>query len=235
MSKEESLIFLRIVARILATENVLLPPAPLKPWEWPRDDRMLFYERKRLFWGEHIEGNMVPYNLRPSRKLGRYVTAIGERLRERGSIHNTRAWLGRLRQVLWDALRGLNILESAGIGFNNKVPYGIRIERFELHPFGDNVSRCSACRYVMGETLLDVCYRCGQDAQETNADTIENYYRRAALFASPESAFPDPYAMRATNTRQPLEERMPATSSAGSRRCSCRRKIRSTRELTFSP
>ena len=40
LSQEETRSFLRTVARILATENVLLPPEPLKPWEWPFDDRM---------------------------------------------------------------------------------------------------------------------------------------------------------------------------------------------------
>ena len=31
----ETVIFLRSLARLLATEDILLPPEPFKPWEWP--------------------------------------------------------------------------------------------------------------------------------------------------------------------------------------------------------
>lgn len=43
LSKEETKSLLRTVARILATENILLPLEPKKPWEWPPDDRVHFY------------------------------------------------------------------------------------------------------------------------------------------------------------------------------------------------
>ena len=48
LSQNETHSLLRTVARILATENILLPPEPLKPWEWPFDDRMQPYERQRI-------------------------------------------------------------------------------------------------------------------------------------------------------------------------------------------
>ena len=47
LSQDETRLLLRTVARILATENILLPPDPLKPWDWPFDDRMQPYERQR--------------------------------------------------------------------------------------------------------------------------------------------------------------------------------------------
>ena len=78
------------------------------------------------------------------------------------------------------------------------MPYGIRIDSFELHPVGDVVFRCRACRYVMGEALLGVCYRCGQESEKVEPESIRNFYRRAALFAEPRSEFPDPYPVRAT-------------------------------------
>ena len=48
LSQDETRLLLRTVARILATEDILLPPEPLKPWEWPFDDRMKPYERRRI-------------------------------------------------------------------------------------------------------------------------------------------------------------------------------------------
>ena len=81
LSQDETRLLLRTVARILATENILLPPDPLKPWDWPFDDRMQPYERQRIIPGKHrIGDNVVPYNLRPYRKLGRYVGAIARTL-----------------------------------------------------------------------------------------------------------------------------------------------------------
>ena len=71
LTQDETRLLLRTAARILATENILLPPDPLKPWEWPFDDRMRPYERQRLIPGNRRQGdNIVPYNLRPYRKLG---------------------------------------------------------------------------------------------------------------------------------------------------------------------
>ena len=46
LSQDETRLLIRTVARILAAENILLPPEPLKPWEWPFDHRMQPYERK---------------------------------------------------------------------------------------------------------------------------------------------------------------------------------------------
>ena len=52
LSQDETRLLLRTVARILATENILLPPDPLKPWDWPFDDRMQPYERQRIIPGQ---------------------------------------------------------------------------------------------------------------------------------------------------------------------------------------
>ena len=72
LSQDETHSLLRTVARILATENILLPPEPLKPWEWPFDHRMQPYERQRIVPGNRRQGdNIVPYNLQPS--TGRWV------------------------------------------------------------------------------------------------------------------------------------------------------------------
>ena len=199
LTEEETKSLLRIVSRILATENILLPPDPAKPWEWPFDDRIERYERQRIIPGNaRANETTIPYNLRPYRKLGRYLQAVGRALRVQGRIDDIDQWLKGLHWQLWNALKGFKILVNAGRRVNGEVPQGIRIDAFDLNPIVDKVFRCSACRYVMGEALLQVCYRCGQTAERVDPSSIQNYFRRSALFAKPGSGFPDPYSVRAT-------------------------------------
>ena len=198
LSQYETRLLLRTVARILATENVLLPPNPLKPWDWPYDDRMQAYEKRRIIPANRRQGdNIVPYNLRPYRKLGRYVGAIARTLVAAGRIQDADKWLEELHWPLWNALKGFKILVPAGKRVGDQVPYGIRIDSFELWPIEDAVFRCTACRYVMGEALLGVCYRCGQTAEQVEATSIQNFYRRAAMFAGSGSGYPDPFPIQA--------------------------------------
>ena len=198
LTEEETKSLLRIVARILATENILLPPEPARPWEWPFDDRMEPYEKQRIIPGYRREKQTIPYNLQPSRKLGRYIQAVGRALRAQGRLDDIEQWLKGLHWPLWNALKGFKILVNAGRRINDEVPQGIRIDSFELHPILDTVFRCAACRYVMGEALLGICYRCGQTTERVDPSTIQNYFRRSALFANPGSDFPDPYPVQAT-------------------------------------
>ena len=196
LTEAETKAVLRTTARILATENILLPPEPAKPWEWPFDDRIKAYERRRIFPGYRVTDNNVPYNFRPHRKLGRYIGAISHQLANLGRIANEENWLKELHWPLWNALKGFKIIVPAGKRVGDQVPYGIRIDSFELHPVEDEVFQCQACGYVMGEVLLDVCYRCGQSTEPVNSQSIQNYFRRAALFAKPGSGFADPYPVR---------------------------------------
>ncbi len=208
ITEDETKSFLRIVARILATENILLPPHPNDPWEWPFDERMQKYERRRIVQGDRSdpEMNLVPFNLHPYRKLGRYAAAVARVLKDKGRITSNQKWLRELRSPLWQALTGFRVLVSAGrrtpvqlfSGAASRVPHSIRIDSFELNPVGDEVYRCRTCRYVMGEALLGVCYRCGQQSEKVVPKSVRNFYRRAALFAEPGSEFPDPYPVRAT-------------------------------------
>ena len=198
LSQDETRLLLRTVARILATENILLPPDPLKPWDWPFDDRMQPYERQRIIPGNRrIGDNVVPYNLRPYRKLGRYVGAVARTLAAAGRIKDADKWLEELHWPLWTALKKFKILVPAGRRIEDEVPQGIRIDSFELWPIEGSVFRCAACRYVMGESLLGVCYRCGQAAEPVEAESIHNFYRRAAMFAGAGSGYPDPFPIQA--------------------------------------
>ncbi len=198
LSQNETRTLLRTVARILATEDILLPPEPLKPWEWPFDDRIQPYERKRLIPAWRRKGdNIVLYNLGPYRKLGRYIIAVARQLVTEGRIPDADKWLKEIHWPLWNALKGFKIIVPAGKKIDGKTPYGIRIDAFELRPIGETVFRCSACRYVMGEVLLGVCYRCGQTVEQVEATSIQNFFRRAAVFARPGSGHPDPYPLQA--------------------------------------
>ena len=207
LSQDETRSLLRTVARILATENILLPPEPLKPWEWPFDDRMQPYERQRIIPANRrpASGNLVPYNLRPYRKLGRYVRAVSRALVSEGRLQDADKWLEELHWPLWNALKGFRILVPAGRRVDDQTPYGIRIDSFELRSIGETVFQCGACRYVMGEVLLGVCYRCGQTVEQVEATSIQNFFRRSAMFARPGSGHPDPFPLQAAEHTAAVE------------------------------
>lgn len=200
LTSEESIVFLRSVVRILATENILLPPEPIEPWRW-NQDRVRSFERRKLFWGDAVTRNNVPYNLRTTRKLGRYVHAVSRALVERHRFRNKAEadqWIAQLRTPLWDALRAYRLLVPAGRRLENgQTPYGIRIDVFELHPITTKISKCKSCGYIMSETILDVCTRCGQKTESVPPETVENYYSRAAQYIKPINPFDDPFPLRA--------------------------------------
>lgn len=198
-SQEETQVFLQCVTRVLATEKILLAPEPHKPWEWP-DDLVKRHERNRLFWGYKREGDGIPYNLTPKRKLGRYVRAISRALVAEGRLANYAVadqWLKDLQNPLWKTLQGLRILQWAGAKVGDQASLGIRVDSFELQTIGIQVHRCKSCAYVMGDTLLNVCLRCGQGTELVPTSALKSYYRRAAFHALPESDFDDPYPLRA--------------------------------------
>ncbi len=198
MTEVESQLFIRTVARILATDHVLLPPEPANYWEWPRDDRMQNWERQRLVNGPgRAPAFSVHYYITGGNKLARYARAVANALQGRKSIESADQWLSQTHKQLWEALTQFRILTPAGQPSGNMQPYGIRIDRFTLHPMGETVHRCSACRYVMGEALLNVCYRCGQQTFPESVKGIANFYRRMTRFAQPTSDYPDPYPVRA--------------------------------------
>lgn len=95
-------------------------------------------------------------------------------------------------------MKGLNILQWAGAKIDNQIPYGIPISTYSLHPLGDTVEQCEACAYVMSETLLNVCVRCGQRTRRVPTASLRNYYRLAAFHALPDSLYDDPYPLRAS-------------------------------------
>ena len=109
LTEQETRVFLRSIARVLATEKILLPPEPIDPWKWP-EKKVGKYDRKRIFWGEKSIGNNIPYNLWATRKLGRYVIAISRALLKAGRFTNK----AEARQVgSWIAPATLGCLDRA--------------------------------------------------------------------------------------------------------------------------
>lgn len=201
LTVDETITLIRLVSRILATENALLPPEPFKPWEWPKD-RVKDYERLVIIpaWGKQGRA-IVPYNLQPYRKLGRYVAAVARALVAAGRLPTHDAaeqWVKQLYYPLWNTLRGTKVLQWAGKKIGDQIPHGLRVDSFVLHPLPELVYQCASCAYVMGEALLSVCIRCGQSVQEIPVTELRNYYRLAALHALPTSGFDDPYPLRAS-------------------------------------
>jgi ATP-dependent helicase YprA (DUF1998 family) len=198
LTEPETKLFIQSVTRLLATENVILPPEPFKPWEWDFD-LLERYQRKVLLWANRTTERVVPYNLSPYRKLGRYAIAVSNALVRDGRLADATSaarWLKQLRKELINALIGFRVLQAAGRKIDGQVPWGIRLDSFSLHPLDGEVSRCRSCAYVMSEALLGVCVRCGQDCERVRADDIRNYYRLAAIHALPNSPFDDPHPLR---------------------------------------
>ena len=56
--------------------------------------------------------------------------------------------------------------------------------------------KCQACGYIMSETVLNVCTRCGQLTQNVQASSLHNFYRRTAHYIDTTNPFEDPYPLR---------------------------------------
>lgn len=200
LTSEESSGLLQTVSRILAAENILLPPQPLAPWAWP-SLLVRRWERQVLIRHSRRVAHAIPFNVGNRRKLGRYLLAVGRHLVRAGRLRSSgeaEGWVRRLENPLWEALTGLGILEPAGQTIENRPPYGIRVDRFVLHPVGETVQRCRSCGFVMVEAPFPVCRRCGQTTEPSDPDVVTSFYRRAALFAAPDAPSDDPYPVRAT-------------------------------------
>ena len=197
LSKEETKSLLQTVVRILATENILLPPNPRNLGSGPPTTECTSIEKQRIFPAYHWKGqDQVPYNLQAHRKLRRYVRAIARQLAAEERIQDVKPWLEELHWPLWNGLKGFRTLVPAGRRVNDQTPFGIRIDSIELRPIGDTVFRCSACGYVMGKVLLGVSYRCVQATDQAEATSIQSFFRRSARFAQPGSGYPDPYPLQ---------------------------------------
>lgn len=209
-TEAEMKVFVRNLARLLASEHVLLPPTPHNPWDWP-NDQVKDYHQRRLITGWTSDSRNIAFNFEPYRKTGRYVQAIADALISEGRLADEakkEEWLKELFWPLWNTLKSksFKVLDYAGRKFDNKQPMGIRIDRFELHPIHGEVHRCNSCGFIMTENLLNVCMRCGQETEPISPDEVQSFYRQTALYALPGAGFDDPYPLRAAEHTSQTEQ-----------------------------
>jgi len=190
LSRTETLALVHSVTRILASEDILLPPS-LDPRDW--DDAVVrFFERRVMLTEERRPGSFVwtAHPQQPNR-LTRYLGAIASNVgqdRSEGSEH--------IMRVLLEYLKEMRIVSPAQGG-----GWGISLERMALAPMGSTAWSCEQCGYVSAESVRDVCLRCQGRLTEKPAQQIirdrKNYYRRLAVIVLDKEGYPDPFPLRA--------------------------------------
>lgn len=183
------------VVRLLATEDVLLPPVTQDLRDWVGDVVPQWDRRVLVAPSERGGDNRVQFNPSGRGKLNRYLKSVAARLASLGRLQGSNAvdqWLQDITDPLFNVLRQLGILirDSQNIGF------GINIDRFQLEPIQDQVHVCRACAYISNRVVLNVCLRCGNETQLRPATEIRNYYRRTVRFAIPKQEYPDPFSLK---------------------------------------
>ncbi len=180
------------VMRLLATEDVLLPPSlDLRDW----GEMVPHWDRNLLVAPPRSGNHLVTFDPTRRTKLGRFLRSVAEKLLRENKIQGANAvdlWLTDLTDPLFNVLQQFGLI-TADI---NNAGYGINIDRFQLEPIGDRVHVCNACAYITNRAVLNVCLRCGQDTELRPTSEVQNYYRRSVGFARPGSPFPDPFALR---------------------------------------
>lgn len=193
LTTAESADLLEGVVRLLATEDVLLPPSlDLRDW----GELVAIWDKKLLAApGSPTTQQHVPFDPTGDRKLGRYLRAVANVLAGTGKISGPNAvdqWLAALAQQVFQALCSLGIIvsDAQGLGF------GVNIDRFQLEPIQPQVYVCDSCAYVSNRAVLGVCLRCGQQASQRPATSLRNYYRRTVGFVGQPNVYPDPFLLR---------------------------------------
>lgn len=181
------------ITRVLATEDILLPPS-LDHRDW--DDLVPQWDR-RLLAAPSVQpdGNVLGFNLAGRGKLGRFCRAIAEKLVRDGRLSGqTQAlqWLNDITAPLFGCLSDLGILTPD----TNNIGFGINIDRFQLEAVGDRVYVCVACKYVSNRVAFGLCLRCGHESELQETSGVRNYYRRTVGFAAPLAQHPDPFSLR---------------------------------------
>jgi hypothetical protein len=104
-TEAETLQLIQAVTRILATENILLPPQPYDPWEWPEQlvkeyERCVLYKGFKRLPDSDLKRTFIPYNLDNTRKLGRYIHALAQALvkQQRLQPGQEEPWISALSQ-----------------------------------------------------------------------------------------------------------------------------------------
>jgi Domain of unknown function (DUF1998)/Helicase conserved C-terminal domain len=214
LTANESNVLFQSTIRLLAVMNVVLAPNPNHPWDWGKNpqgggDLLEVYRRNVVLRGGYdlklgFKGKAIGFSFREDYKLGRYIGAVARKLVRLGRLDSGQEtqWSKSIFDALWDVLVNADVLTPAGQKVTRystpQVPFGIRLDRFRLHPISGEVHRCEACGYVMAEPLLDTCFRCGHDTLPFSANYISNYFRKIAILAAPQSGHDDPFPLKAS-------------------------------------
>ncbi len=210
LSPKETRSLLAAVIRILAMSDAILPRT-LTHVSWPPHlvgpyDRKLIIRRSSGLTGAHL----VYFDFSSATQLGRYLTAVATRLLNDGRLSmGPSAWLSMLEDQFWGALTSqqLRVLRPSADG----TGFGIGVDRFRLEPLPENIKKCRSCAYVMAETIVDVCLRCGQQVEDVPQVDVTNFYGRQARWGLPGEKYADPFPFR-------VEEHTAQTGRVDSRR-----------------
>lgn len=192
LSSQETDELIDAVMRLLATEDVLLPPS-LDPRDW--GELVPYWDRRLLVLPPSGGNHLVVFDPSRRTKLGRFLRSVAETLANRGRIQGPSAvdqWLAALTAPLFTILQQFGLVTVDA----NSIGYGINIDRFQLELVDDQVQVCHACAYITNRAVLNVCLRCGDETELRSTTQIQNYYRRSVGFARPGSLHPDPFALR---------------------------------------
>lgn len=182
------------VVRLLATEDVLLPPT-LDLQDWVADVVPQWDRNILIPPSEGAGKNRVQFNPTGRGKLNRYLKAVGQKLERTSRIQGADAvntWLQGIAEPLFRVLKMLQIV----VPDRHRVGFGINIDRFQLEHIGEQVHVCDSCAYISKRAVLNVCLRCGGNTQLSSASEIRNFYRRTAMFGAPGQAYPDPFSLK---------------------------------------
>ena len=205
LTSAESETLLNAVISVLVNIRTLTAPNHPEgraPWDWgPDRDQVKPYQKKYPLLLQAKDGqqsqtaispipaptnatgsksfhfNFGPYHGQKRYKLGRYMTKVGNRMVALGRLTEEKKedWLETIRHALFQALKDLGVLTSAGAKLTTQkgtsiTQYGIRMDRLRLHPIPETVAQCHSCGYVTASTFLDTCVRCGKENQPGRPD-----------------------------------------------------------------
>lgn len=188
--KRETLALLYAVLRILAGENVILPP-DRNPEAWPHE-LVEFWLRQIVIRPPSREEYAFVWDPSRNNRLTRYLGAVAS------ATGLGAGGVTRLMEALWDEylLEAQALMTTVG----NRPGWGIPITRLALAPLPDRVFVCTRCGYLNAETVRGVCIRCQGTCEEVLSTEVaerrRNYYHYLAHLALSPNEHPDPFPLR---------------------------------------
>jgi hypothetical protein len=182
-TREESMVLLTNVVRILAAQDLVLPEN-MDPYHWGRIPGPGRPARVVTLQGG---GNTFRWRHEGRNRLARYIRGVTE--------HCANVSLDSLFDAMWWALVNGGLLRTTSLGLDT---WGIPITALALSPLPETVFACDQCGFLSAETVHGVCIRCNGRSTARTREELEqmrpNYYRRSALRALIQG-MPDPFPL----------------------------------------